>query len=517
MKKLYILLGLISNSFLSSAQNVMISDQFNPCEPTIMLDPKNPAIVVAGTVLNNYYYSLDTGKTWTAAKLFSPYGVWGDPVLAVDTMGHFYYFHLSNPPNGSWIDRIVCQKSTDGGVTWSEGTYTGLNGVKAQDKHWAAVDQTNNNIYLSWTQFDKYGSTNPADSTLILFSKTLDGGATWSEPLRLNEVAGDCIDSDNTVEGAVPVVGPNGEIYVAWAGPLGIVFDRSLDQGETWLDKDIFVDSMPTGWDYSIPGIYRANGLPVTACDLSGGPHHGTIYINWSDQRNGPGDTDIWLAKSTDGGDTWSAPVRVNDDPPGKHQFFTWMTIDQTSGYLYFVYYDRRDYDDNATDVYLAWSVDGGATFTNNKISESPFTPTPDVFFGDYNNIVAHQGIIRPIWTRLENGQLSVWTHLTSQEELISNLTATPSIENFEVRQFPNPTSDFVYFSFKLRQSAVVDIHFYDAMGRLAATVWNQEKCDYGSHIVPVDVKALRLQAGAYYGKVTIDGKEMGVRQVVVE
>ena len=163
----------------------------------------------------------------------------------------------------------------------------GLNGTKAQDKHWSAIDRTNNNIYVTWTQFDNYGSSNPLDSTIIRFSKSLNGGQTWSPAKRINRVAGDCIDGDNTVEGAVPCVGPNGEIYVSWAGPVGLVFNRSLDQGETWMDTNVFVSDIPGGWDYSIPGISRANGLPVTCCDLSNGPYRGTIYINWSDQRNG--------------------------------------------------------------------------------------------------------------------------------------------------------------------------------------------------------------------------------------
>ena len=66
------------------------------------------------------------------------------------------------------------------------------------------------------------------------------------------------------------------------------------------------MDEFPGGWDYDIPGINRCNGLPITVCDLSGGSNHGTIYINWTDQRNGTDDTDVWLAKSTDGGDTWT-------------------------------------------------------------------------------------------------------------------------------------------------------------------------------------------------------------------
>lgn len=93
--------------------------------------------------------------------------------------------------------------------------------------------------------------------------------------------------------------------------------------------------------------VFRANGLPITYCDHSGRPYNGTIYINWSDQRNGPSDTDIWLVKSTDGGATWSQPARVNNDPPGKQQFFTWMTIDQVTGYLWFVFYDRRAHTNN--------------------------------------------------------------------------------------------------------------------------------------------------------------------------
>ena len=103
---------------------------------------------------------------------------------------------------------------------------------------------------------------------------------------------------------------------------------------------------------------------------------------------------------------------KLNEDTGAKQQFFPWMAIDQTNGNLYVVYYDRRAYSDIKTDVYLASSKDGGKTWTEEKISESPFSPDPAVFFGDYNNISAHNGIVRPIWTRCENSKLSVWTAL---------------------------------------------------------------------------------------------------------
>ncbi|NTW34060.1 MAG: exo-alpha-sialidase, partial [Bacteroidetes bacterium] len=382
MRTILVLLLFILFESISVAQNIMISNQEDPNEPSIVIDPKNPNVLVAGSNLNLCYVSIDTGYTWTQHTINSTYGVWGDPVLAVDTASNFYYFHLSNPMTGNWIDRIVCQKSNSNGTTWSNGSYAGLNGAKAQDKQWCAVDRTNNNIYLTWTQFDNYGSANPNDSSIILFSKSVDAGNTWSIPLRINKVAGDCMDSSNTVEGAVPAVGPNGEIYVAWAGPEGLVFNKSYDQGSTWLNNEIIVDPMPGGWDFSVSGIYRANGLPVITCDISNSPDRGTIYINWSDQRNGEGNTDIWLVKSTDGGQTWSSPKKVNDDNSNRQQFFTWMTIDQTNGYLYFVFYDRRNYTNDSTDVFVAVSTDGGNTFINRKISQSPFLPDKDIFFG---------------------------------------------------------------------------------------------------------------------------------------
>ena len=202
-------------------------------------------------------------------------------------------------------------------------------------------------------------------------------------------MGGDCLDEDNTVEGAVPAVGPNGEIYVAWALGDDIWFDHSTDGGKTWQKEDLKAVTGTKGWDITIPGIMRANGLPITKCDLSEGPHRGTIYINWSDQRAGEDDTDIWLARSEDGGLSWTEPLRVNDDAPGRHQFFSWMDIDPTTGYLYVVYYDRRNHEDVGTDVYLAVSKDGGKTFTNTQISKEPFHPSDKIFFGDYNNISA--------------------------------------------------------------------------------------------------------------------------------
>ncbi len=515
MKSLKLAFILLICALSCFSQNIMISSQNYPEETTIKLNPKNPAIIVAGANLNNYYYSSDTGRTWNRGQLTSNHGVWGDPVIEVDTTGNFFFFHLSNPPSGNWIDRIVCQKSTNNGKTWSDGTFVGLNGKKAQDKQWSIVDRQTNTIYLTWTQFDSYGSSSPSDSSIILFSKSVDEGMSWETPKRINKIAGDCIDSDNTVEGAVPAVGPLGELYVAWAGPGGIWFDRSSDRGQTWLENDIFVDAMPGGWDYDIPGISRTNGFPITKCDLSNSPYHGTIYINWSDQRNGTDDTDVWLSKSIDGGFTWSTPIRVNDDEMGHQQFFTWMDIDQTTGWLYFVFYDRRNYTDNKTDVYLAISADGGETFLNRKISESPFVPVSGIFFGDYTNISVHNNIIRPIWTRLHNGQLSIWTDITPLENLLASTQNTyPTKENGTVEGYPNPSKGIFYVSFKLHAPALVSLDIYDQNGRLAHSIFSQCQFDYGKHIIPIDTKKIGLKPGSYI--CSLKSKEWKEKQIVM-
>ncbi|HMS97928.1 MAG TPA: T9SS type A sorting domain-containing protein [Saprospiraceae bacterium] len=500
------------------AQNIRISGFNEPNEPSIAIDPKDPKVMVAGANLDNYYISIDSGYTWLTKTLSSSFGVWGDPVLAVDTAGDFYFFHLSNPPTGSWIDRIVCQKSEDRGKTWSDGSFAGLNGSKVQDKQWCAIDRKNNHLYLSWTQFDQYDSADPGDSTVILFSKSVDAGVSWSVPKRINKIAGDCLDKDNTVEGAVPAVGPEGEIYISWAGPNGLVFNKSIDSGDTWLENEIKIDPMPGGWDFLVPGIYRTNGLPVTACDVSNGPNRGTIYVNWTDQRNGTDNTDVWLAKSLDGGQSWSAPIKVNDDNTGRHQFFTWMAIDQNNGHLYFVFYDRRNHSNNATDVYMALSMDGGQTFINRKISEAPFLPNENIFFGDYTNLSVHDGVIRPIWTRLHNGELSIWTHIARLDDFV-NSTGTQEFKKsneVELENYPNPSKEIQYVSFKLHESANVNLSLQDLDGRIVAWIIRDEKRGYGKYIESINLSNLHLADGNYFIRLEVDGKVKVNRMVKI-
>lgn len=493
-----------------------------PNEPSICINPKNTNIIVAGAIISSYYYSTNSGLNWTEGTLQSnQYGVWGDPVIIIDTNQHFYYFHLSNPPSGQgyWIDRIVCQKSTNGGITWNNpGSFTYFNPPRAQqDKEWAIVDwtggQRGNWIYVTWTQFDRYGSTLPADSSNILFARSTDGGNTWTEVKRINKIAGNCIDEDYTVEGAVPAVGPNGEVYVAWSGPLSlnnfkIFFDKSTDGGVTWLANDIIAANQRGGWDYTISNIYRANGLPITLCDISNGPHRGTIYINYTDSA-GPADHDVMMVKSTNGGLDWSAPIRINDDAPGKEQFFTWMTIDKVTGFLYCVFYDRRNYADTKTDVFMARSTDGGSTWINERISSSFFNPVAGPFFGDYINISAHNGIIRPIWTRLEGGSnTAIWIAIINFPVGIEQTaTEIPSAYNLK-QNYPNPFNPTTRIDFDIPNvngnQQDVSIIIYDILGSEMAVIVNSKlapgsyKYEWDASALPSGVYFYKMQAGNY-------------------
>ncbi len=474
----------------SSYTNIQISNIGGPNEPSICINPKNTNQIVAGANTDKVYRSSNGGLNWITSTLTSTYTVWGDPCIITDTLGNFYYFHLVN--GTSFIDRMGVQKSTNAGANWSAGTFWQFNPPKQQDKEWAITDFTHgprgNWMYVAWSEFDDYGSYNTSDSSRILFARSTDGGASFTGITRLSRLGGDCVDEDYTTEGSVPAVGPNGEVYVAWSGPQGInnfkiFFDRSTDGGTTWLANDIVAASQPGGWDLGsgapsgtgILGIYRGNGLPVTVCDISNGPYRGTIYINYLDSV-GPRDRDVKVVKSTNGGLNWSAPIRVNNDVPGKEQFFTWLTIDQVTGYLYCVFYDRRNYTDNQTDVFLAKSTDGGATWVNERISSSPFTPLYNVFFGDYSNISAHNGVVRPIWIRLASTALSVWTAIINFPVGLNQISAeVPS--GFELKQnYPNPFNPATQIEFSIPQvtgsdKAKVTLVIYDALGNKVADV----------------------------------------------
>lgn len=500
--------ALLLPGFTGHAQpfvNIQINGSVNANEPSVAIDPRNPAHVVAGANISSYFISSDTGHTWYMGRLRSAYGVWGDPVITVDTLGSFYFFHLSDMStrhrfgDPGWIDRMVCQRMDQFSGVWDSGSYAGLNAPKAQDKPGVVYDAVTNKLYLAWTQFDEYGSSRASDSSFILFSSSSDRGQTWSPAVRVSTKGGDCVDKDRTVEGAVPAVGPDATVYISWASEDGIVFKKSIDGGQTWPSQETLVSTLPGGWDYYVSGLQRCSGLPYTACDLSKGPYGGNIYVNWSDIRNGADNPDVWLARSTDGGTTWSSPIRVNDDTTRSGQFMSTMTIDQATGYIYVLFYDRRNSQgSDSTDVYMAVSKDGGAHFDNMKVSATPFVPDRSVFLGDYIAISAVIGIVRPVWTRADLYQTSIWTALVDLRDA-PNAVAPVTLKTSLHLLYPNPFSAELIVPFSLEAPAAVSLSVTDIYGCEVASMLTNKPLPAGNYSERFSATAYGLAPGLYF------------------
>jgi hypothetical protein len=474
---------LLSFALHAQHKNIKIGDAINswePEEPSIIINPNNTDHILVGTNGDNYYFSRDGGLNWTHGVLRSSYGVNCDPCVQVDSRGIFYYFHLV-----PGLSRVVCQKAEELGHNWSNGTYVSNNFTKDCDKEWATIDRDRDLIYLTWAQFDKHGSTNPNDSTVILLSKSTDFGESWDSPKIISNKKGNAMGGNESNHAPMPAVGPNGEVYVTWMSPKGLMFDLSMDYGETWLERDIRISNRKIYWlKFNIPGLQRAPGFPVIDCDRSNSSFRGNIYISWAEQLNGNNDSDVWLVKSSDGGKTWSEQIRVNNDPPGKHQFFSWMTIDQTNGFLYFVFYDRRNQLSTKTDVYMAVSTDGGDTFYNFKISASPFSPNSDVFLGDYIGLSVHNNVIRPVWPRIDGNQLSLWAAIIDPNQIPAIISTDKDIiiRSFQITSvYPNPFNSSTQINFKLEKSGHTKLSIINLIGNEVSTLIDEFK-EEGDH-----------------------------------
>lgn len=410
----------------ASAQfkNIRLADMpgetYTSSGPSITINRKNPDNLIAGIGPDRIFYSKDAGTTWSETKIQSPFGVGGYQYLISDSKGDLYCFHLTDPTGKKgedWLDGIVTQKSTDHGVTWKNGEPFGKNLSKDQYRPTAAVSYKKQDIYMVWTQFDKYKTSDTSFRSNVMISLSSEG-KKWSKAIRINQFPGDCTGGDNSAMGATTAVDAKGKIFVAWSNKGNIYLDRSYDDGRTWLNNDLVIAQQEGGSQLDIPGIDHRSGLPMLIIDNSLSRYHGSLYLVWADQRNGKNDSDIWLMRSGNGGDNWTTPIRINKDGAGKQQFLPALAVDQVTGYIYIIYYDRRNYEDLQTDVYMAYSADGGSTFTEVKLSESPFVPGAN-FSLEHISIAAHKGVITPIWVRSDDGKLSVWTAVIKDADFV--------------------------------------------------------------------------------------------------
>ncbi len=517
MKKYIILSLTFTISLLAFSQSYIRKvnrSNNDPEEVTIYINPKNPQQMVAGSNITNVYYSDDGGETWEENTLTSKkWGVYGDPVVFANDSGHFFFCHLSQTKplmdhNYSWLEYIVVQKSTDGGKTWNEGAGLGFVKGKVQDKEWMSGDFNaqspyKGNLYISWTEFDKYNSKSESDFSRIKFAYSTNGGNSFSTSTIISDTVGDCADGDHTLEGATSAVLPNGNLLIAWAGHGNIYLDKSTDGGETF-GKDKIIAAQAGSWVIPVAEIMRTNGMPFLVSDNSGGAYNGNVYLQFGDDANG--DADIFILKSTDGGETWSKKIRINDDTigNGKDQFLGHIAVDQTNGDIYVVYYSRQNSDNNLfIDTYVAFSTDGGETFARRRITDKPFAaPGEKIFFGDYNGIAAHGGIVRPIWTGITNGELVVKTALLDKK-ILQTQKFGEAIDYIGIKK--KVAEKKVVIHLRLKDKGTFILKIIDAVA--GKTFYSKTVPKNTKHELEIKPENVVLPAGKYKIQVRMKGK----------
>ncbi len=396
-------------------------------EPSIAVNAVNPSQLVAAYQAHaSIVFSQDGGISWKAAtgtgstdyKVSGDVGVTYDKhgaailcYIAFDKLGTENYWARGATRNGIFIRR-----SPDGGATWDAQDHAVIAqptkpGIPFEDKPGIAADNTNSkyagNLYVGWTEFH-------LDDTVILFSRSIDGGKTWSVPIDISSHHGLPRDDNGAVEGFSAAVAADGTVYAVWADGDSIVLTSSHDGGRTFARSRSIIPTAPLY--FAVAGLDRANGFPQIAID----PRHGLrgrLYVTWSDYR--AGDIGVYCATSDDGGKSWGKAVRVNSNPAhdGTDQFFQWLAVDPTTGAANVIFYDRRmDPDNRKTIVSLARSTDGGATFTNYAWTHDAFVPRKDEFIGDYIGVAALNGKV-----------YGVWSEIAAQEVPIDKATPPPT------------------------------------------------------------------------------------------
>ncbi len=373
-------------------------------EPSIAVNAANPQqVAVAWQINASVAWSQDGGQTWTTAEGTAPkdYRISGDVSITYDSSGRAVLCYIAFDKLGTsqyWAhgatrNGIFVRRSDNAGKTWPEkvaavASHESTPQIPFEDKPYIVAATSGphaGDLYVGWTQFT-------LKTTELLFSRSTDGGATWSKPIKLSSVPGLPRDDNGALEGFDGVVAPDGTIYAIWNDRDGVMMAISHDGGLSFSPEWRILRTGPPF--FGITGVSRSNGFPQIGID----PHTGKLYVSWSDYTNG--DVDIFVSDSGDHGRTWSAPVRVNNDPihNGADQFFQWMAVDPVSGAVNVVFYDRRP-DNKQTTVTLARSTDAGKSFTNYALDQQGFEAEGD-FLGDYLALAAHGNKVFAAWAR---------------------------------------------------------------------------------------------------------------------
>lgn len=322
------------------------------------------------------YESADGGTRWTEIPLAmswkgATFGITFDPALARDAAGNLYYVLGGAPLTGNYPNSIAVAKRNASTGTWSPPVAVTFNANKYfDDKYWIAVDRSlsaySGRIYVVW---DRNTSTNQ----ILYISSSSDGGATWTAPIKVD----DGRSKFERVIGAYVTVDDTGRAYVSWHNyAKGVIYvDSSANGGVSW-GGDVAAASTNTGFGMDIGCNGGRKQSP--AHHMIAGPS-GTLHLVYANDVAGRG-YDVLYKRSNNGGATWTAPVRLNDDTGAAHQYHPTLSVDGNQVTVSF--YDRRDDAANClTHVYSTRSTDGGATWSVN----ARITDTASNFDGNSN------------------------------------------------------------------------------------------------------------------------------------
>ncbi|ROL57456.1 T9SS C-terminal target domain-containing protein [Bacteroidetes/Chlorobi group bacterium Naka2016] len=385
-------------------------------ETFITVNPLNPNIIVASandmrynTSASGYrmaaYYSTDGGKTWGTsltpknADVFIPTPSSGgltnvDPGLAFDSKGNLYYCYLvAQVSNDGDIQDggIFINKSTDGGKTWGDPvpvSYSvgGGGSQDAHDKPFIACDANPNSpykdrIYVTWFLIS------PTSGPCIGFAYS-SNGEEFSPTVKIPGSVG-----LGSVQSPMPIVASDGTLYVFW---------ESKNNNQT----TIYVQKSTTGgtsWAWSSPKVAQIVGTIGEKVNLRMAlPNKGNMrvsshpYVCFGDNPNKlflvqagkdeNGKYRIYFAKSTNGGESWTNRIRVDDNPYGNDMFFPAITYDPSSKILAVAYYSSQlDPDNKAVDLFVSVSFDEGNTWKSIRV-------TPNSWYLDHSNAVIDAG-----------------------------------------------------------------------------------------------------------------------------
>ena len=430
-------------------------------EEQVWVNPANPQNMVAvwrdfrlGYRRIGVGVSNNEGNTWSDSLLVPGIEAWdSDPCLTIAADGTYYMTALNFSPSGYEDSGYQVYRSTDGGASW-EGPFTALytpGAVYFEDKEMTTCDRSGGArdgwMYISWTRFADYLSY-----CYICCIRSTDRGQTWNSPVR--------VSSSNYTQWSVPCVGPDGTLYIAWVDLMDnyIYLDKSTNGGTSFGTDDPLVN---TNFGMGeISGGIQTFSFPAMDADVTGGAYDGNLYIAYAGY-NGSSRLDIYFMKSTDGGISWTSPLRINDDPTGNNrdQFHPWLFVDNT-GVIHVAFYDRRDDPSNYYfNLYYTKSTDGGVTWApNRRVTAESSAPVEKAgLIGEYIGLTGYNGKPYLVWTDTREGHQKIYFG--------TDTTASNAEEGYAVRE---PNLKILGGQTAVGEVSEGILFVYDGTGRLA-------------------------------------------------